>query len=1269
MRRWMVLAVVAAFLLSCSSGGGESISEDQVSTDLGEDLTQGDIVSDGLPDGTGLDLVSDESSDQQEIPDALELQDGTEPLDLVDVTPGDQVNTTDSTDTTDTTDPEGPEVFFCGELPEVTGGSCDVTTGSNDLLLRGIVLGSDKVYVGGSVLVGASGSILCVGCDCGDEPEGAAATVVTCPDGIVSPAFINAHDHLTFTQNLPASWGDERFEHRHDWRKGIRDHSKISAAGGASTKQVTWGEMRNVVAGATSIAGSGTANGFLRNLDRTSQEGLNQGVVEYQTFPLGDSDGTLLSEGCAYPGIDNASVLDNDCYLPHVAEGIDRETRNEFLCLSSTENGGVDLTEANSVFIHGIGLKAIDGQELAANGTSIVWSPRTNISLYGNTAQVTMYHNQGVLVALGTDWTRTGSINMQRELACAAFLNDNYFGGFFSDYQLWQMATYNGAVALAVDDAVGSLQAGLVADIAIFDAHGSTEYYRAIIDSNPEDTLLVLRGGEPLYGDLDILPEIPGGNDGCEEIPGGVCGVDKAICAFRETGMTFSEIADGNTTAPGLFYCGVPDNEPSCVPFRLPMPSSYAFEATAYEGENTELDLDGDGIPNDQDNCPELFNPIRPVDNGVQGDHDQDGLGDVCDPCPMDADTEVCSVPDPMDKDGDGHPNTTDNCPSVYNPEQTDGDADAVGDACDACPEDPNPGNGACPASIYDIKQGIVAPGNEVEIVGVVTAVVNPAFFIQVPEADYTELGASFSGIYIYVPSSNSAGLTIPQMGDFVAVEGLVYNYYGQLELSNVTLVEVLATGQALPTPVTVEPADVGTAGVDKDRYESVLLRTEGTVTDLSPASGAGDGSPNNEYVLDGALRVNDLMYATTPFPSLGDYLHITGILRWANENSKIEPRDADDVVTELDLKGFSEASVIVLEGATSTYPELFLELTAPAGEGGVTVELLSSAPAVASVASSVVFPEGIASILIPVQGVLAQETPVTISATLDGTVVTSQVIVVPATTLPAPASLEPLEPTILLDGTSEMTVTLTLPAVTGGTTVNLSSEPAGVVGHPASVVVAQGEVSAVFAVSGLVEGDAVLTASAGGISLPVTVHVVSTPALGLVITEVLYDVTGDDNNLEWVEIYNGSGSSIDLSGYSLGSGGTSLVITQFQLSGIVGPGECIVVGGTASNGSNYNPVYFQAADFNPDIQNSGTDCDAVALFDKPTSQVTSDTVPVDAVLYGSSNGNNLKDESGGPGNVDVGDADANSSISRTQSGWVIQPAPTPNDCTHALMP
>jgi hypothetical protein len=65
---------------------------------------------------------------------------------------------------------------------------------------------------------------------------------------------------------------------------------------------------------------------------------------------------------------------------------------------------------------------------------------------------------------------------------------------------------------------------------------------------------------------------------------------------------------------------------------------------------NQSIDIDNDGIINEEDNCLEVYNP-------KQEDVDEDGLGDVCD-----------------------------NCPRNYNPNQEDTDEDGRGDICDLCP-------------------------------------------------------------------------------------------------------------------------------------------------------------------------------------------------------------------------------------------------------------------------------------------------------------------------------------------------------------------------------------------------------------------------------------------------------------------------------------------------------------------------------------------------------------------------------------------------------
>jgi large repetitive protein len=117
-----------------------------------------------------------------------------------------------------------------------------------------------------------------------------------------------------------------------------------------------------------------------------------------------------------------------------------------------------------------------------------------------------------------------------------------------------------------------------------------------------------------------------------------VCGAAKKVCVKSEINQTLAQLQSAVGNDYALFLCGTPDNEPTCEPQRW----SGLNGSTTYTGGPATGDQDGDGIPDAQDNCPTVFNPIRPMDNGVQPDSDGDGQGDACDPCPLDASNQ-CS--------------------------------------------------------------------------------------------------------------------------------------------------------------------------------------------------------------------------------------------------------------------------------------------------------------------------------------------------------------------------------------------------------------------------------------------------------------------------------------------------------------------------------------------------------------------------------------------------------------------------------------------------
>lgn len=771
--------------------------------------------------------------------------------------------------------PEHPMVQTMQCATPTQTDTCVVSGSGASTLLIGTVLTADTVYEGGRVLIDGSGVISCVGCEC----DGAGATQVDCGSAAISPALINGHDHLTYIQNDPFNQTAERYEHRHDWRRGERDHSRIPSEGNASNEEKVWGELRFVMGGAMSTNASGTSEGLLRNLDKSAgNEGLSKPAVFYDTFPLDDASGTLHASGCDYgSGATTADDVDDvGAYTPHISEGIDAEARNEFLCLSE---GELDVVAANTGVIHGTGLLASDIAEMAREKSSLIWSPRTNISLYGDTARVTTYATLGVNVALGTDWVITGSMNMLRELQCADQLNRDNYGGYFADSQLWLMATRNAANALGVGDVLGELKQGYVADIAVFANRGSDNAFRNVIDAEPQDVLLVMRQGKTLYGDQSAVDALA---SSCEALT--VCSAAKSVCLGGETNVTYASLKqqfEGKLYP--LFACdGAPENEPSCTPTR-PEES-----VPGYSGIPTEGDSDGDGVPDAADNCVHVFNPIRPVDIDSQADADLDGVGDECDQCPVSEKPGTCEALPERDDDTDGIPNSMDNCPNEANPDQADGDNDQVGDACDFCPDIPNPNGSGCPASVYDIKDGTVPTDARVSVSDlIVTAVASNGFYAQLSSTAEGYQGAEGSGIFVYTGGAPD-GVNRADLVDIT--QGTVGTFHEQIQLAD-ALFTVKASGQNLPAPVAQTPAALAAAIAS---YDGVLVE----ITDTN-VTGYSDGSATL-FTVGGAVVVSDFLYAVSPRPPLDHaFQRITGIANRWDAESRILPRDAQDIETD----------------------------------------------------------------------------------------------------------------------------------------------------------------------------------------------------------------------------------------------------------------------------------------------------------------------------------------------------------------------------------
>ena len=138
-------------------------------------------------------------------------------------------------------------------------------------------------------------------------------------------------------------------------------------------------------------------------------------------------------------------------------------------------------------------------------------------------------------------------------------------------------------------------------------------------------------------------------------------GIDEAghLSLFAELDGVLARVAGPGDVIDGRTITAV-QQQPELAGDELVFKAQYQGGQGVFMA-STRQDVDGDGVSDDTDNCPDLANPN-------QADTDADGEGDLCD----------------ADDDDDWVLDVADNCPFDPNADQADLDGDGAGDVCDA---------------------------------------------------------------------------------------------------------------------------------------------------------------------------------------------------------------------------------------------------------------------------------------------------------------------------------------------------------------------------------------------------------------------------------------------------------------------------------------------------------------------------------------------------------------------------------------------------------
>lgn len=307
----------------------------------------------------------------------------------------------------------------------------------------------------------------------------------------VYPALINAHDHLR--GNYLPRVGPAKGSFYPNWSPWDADlkaspvyaeRSALSAA-----KMYLLGGYKNLFSGVATVH-----DHFPHELNDEYLDGLPIRVLrdyclahECSSFDLKWGDGIEAEHARA--------ALRGWPFVTHLEEGFDAESMDGVGILERA--GALDERD---LLVHCIGFSDEDIKKVKRTGASVAWCPASNRFMFNVTCKIRKLLRAGVNVALGTDSTHTGSINLLAEMKFARVTYRELYGEDLPAKTLFDMTTINAAKALGLAGRSGVLEPGAWADAAVFKAKAD-DPYESLALADCEDLELLTIEGVPVYGD------------------------------------------------------------------------------------------------------------------------------------------------------------------------------------------------------------------------------------------------------------------------------------------------------------------------------------------------------------------------------------------------------------------------------------------------------------------------------------------------------------------------------------------------------------------------------------------------------------------------------------------------------------------------------------------------------------------------------------------------------------------------------------------------
>lgn len=324
--------------------------------------------------------------------------------------------------------------------------------------------------------------------------------------GTVFPGLIELHNHIAY--NLLPLWQvPQRYGNRDTWGNSPEYHQKVTApmktigeATDLLPALVRYVECKALVGGVTTTQGIALFSapgvrrfyrGIVRNVEQTGDPALPEAGSRIADVEAKDPEAFLRE------------LQHKTCLLLHLSEGTDPAAHNHFEALQLPNGGGWAITPALAG-IHCVALKPPDFDVMTAHGASMVWSPFSNLLLYGATADVAAALAAGTgttpfKIGLGSDWSPSGSKSLFGELKVARVYSQSN-GNPLTDEQLVRMATLEAAEILGWAKQLGSLEPGKRADLVVVAGQDDNAPVSPLFAGDERTVELVVINGTPRYG-------------------------------------------------------------------------------------------------------------------------------------------------------------------------------------------------------------------------------------------------------------------------------------------------------------------------------------------------------------------------------------------------------------------------------------------------------------------------------------------------------------------------------------------------------------------------------------------------------------------------------------------------------------------------------------------------------------------------------------------------------------------------------------------------